>query len=349
MDEGSGVVWESPCEWCGWVGRFDKLGSRQPGLPSSEDSTVVAASVDEGVASRAVLLVQQAAAGAVLAVIDEARSSRVEETGVRWLVGVPEWMIRDCLLQTYPTSTSPPSSLPPEAELQISDSDISAHPKVTDAVRKNATRTMAVDDLPSIALPGNVLGPLSKYAPGPGTHVYDGNVVSSLMGRVAVTAPVKPVGPAKRLNKLTAPVTEELAIVSVARHGHKREVLPDVNNVVLARVVRLMPKQAIVVIQQVGETVLQTEWQGVIRVQDVRATEKDKTKIYESFKPGDIVRAQVISLGDQANYYLSTASNELGVIMATSETGNDMLPISWKEYKDPETGISEPRKVAKPS
>ena len=66
-------------------------------------------------------------------------------------------------------------------------------------------------------------------------------------------------------------------------------------NVVLARVVRLMPKQAIVVIQQVGATVLQTEWQGVIRVQDVRATEKDKVKMYESFKPGDVVRAQVVS------------------------------------------------------
>lgn len=55
-----------------------------------------------------------------------------------------------------------------------------------------------------------------------------------------------------------------------------------------------------------------------------------------------------ISLGDQANYYLSTASNELGVIMATSEAGNPMYPVSWKEYKDPETGMSEPRKVAKP-
>lgn len=55
-----------------------------------------------------------------------------------------------------------------------------------------------------------------------------------------------------------------------------------------------------------------------------------------------------ISLGDQSSYYLSTASNELGVIMATSEAGNTMYPVSWKEYKDPETGVSEPRKVAKP-
>lgn len=35
--------------------------------------------------------------------------------------------------------------------------------------------------------------------------------------------------------------------------------------------------------------------------------------------------------------------------MATSEAGNDMVPVSWKEYRDLETGISEPRKVAKPS
>ncbi|KAL2207468.1 exosomal core protein CSL4 [Sarocladium strictum] len=210
---------------------------------------------------------------------------------------------------------------------------------------------MAVHDYPSTALPGRVLGPITKVLPGPGTHVYAGQVVSSLMGQVSVSQPSQPAGPSKRLNKLTTPdaSAQTLPTVSVARHGRRREVLPDVNNVVLARVLRLMSRQAIVTIQQVGETVLQTEWQGVIRVQDVRATEKDKVKIHESFKPGDIVRAQVISLGDQANYYLSTASNELGVIMATSEAGNDMVPISWKEYKDPETGISEPRKVAKPA
>ncbi|OAQ99710.1 hypothetical protein LLEC1_02723 [Akanthomyces lecanii] len=208
---------------------------------------------------------------------------------------------------------------------------------------------MATAEVPNLAIPGSVLGPLTKYAPGAGTHTFEGNVVASLMGNVTVTPPAKTPGPAKRLNKITAPTSEELSTITVARHGRKREILPDVNNIVLARVVRLMPKQAIVVIQQVADTVLQTEWQGVIRVQDVRATEKDKVKIYESFKPGDIVRAQVISLGDQANYYLSTASNELGVIMATSEAGNDMVPVSWKDFKDPETGASELRKVAKPS
>lgn len=35
--------------------------------------------------------------------------------------------------------------------------------------------------------------------------------------------------------------------------------------------------------------------------------------------------------------------------MVTSEAGNDMVPISWKEFKDPESGINELRKVAKPA
>jgi len=31
-------------------------------------------------------------------------------------------------------------------------------------------------------------------------------------------------------------------------------------------------------------------------VQDVRATEKDRVKIYSSFRPGDIVRAEVVDI-----------------------------------------------------
>lgn len=181
---------------------------------------------------------------------------------------------------------------------------------------------MALDETPPIAMPGKVLGPVTKFAPGPGTHVYEGNVVSSLLGKVTVTQPAKAAGPAKRLNKITAPTAEELATVSVSRHGRKREVLPDVDNIVLARVLRLMPKQAIVVIQQVGDTVLETEWQGVIRLQDVRATEKDKVKMHESFKPGDVVRAQVVS------FYTCLEGGGLWLIDARSPSVTKQTTIS---------------------
>ncbi|KAI5924373.1 hypothetical protein F4810DRAFT_665224 [Camillea tinctor] len=205
----------------------------------------------------------------------------------------------------------------------------------------------------TIAVPGQLLGPASKYVAGPGTHIHEANLYSSLLGSISVTEPAPAPPPAKRLHRIaalhqtSAPAPTPTISVSRAAAG-RREVLPEVNNVVLCRVTRITPRQATVAILVVGDAVLEAEWQGVVRAQDVRATEKDRVKIYESFRPGDIVRAQVISLGDQANYYLSTAKNELGVIMATSEAGNTMFPVSWKEYKDPETGLSESRKVAKP-
>lgn len=161
---------------------------------------------------------------------------------------------------------------------------------------------MATTGIPTSAVPGKVLGPSAVYHSGPGTHIYDGQVVSSLLGAVTVreaagskSSTAAP-GPAKRLTRLAGVLNKgEKATITVSRHaGKKHETLPDVGSTVLCRVVRLMPRQAIVSIQQVGETVLQTEWQGVIRTQDVRATEKDKIKIHESFKPGDIVKATVV-------------------------------------------------------
>lgn len=140
-----------------------------------------------------------------------------------------------------------------------------------------------------------------------------------------------------------------------------------------------MVRQIHVAILVVDENVCADEWAGVVRKEDVRATEKEKVVVGDSFRVGDVIRGEVvrqlvgfrsakeqrsalpvpdrlklirdssqISLGDQTNYYLTTARNELGVIMAESEEGNTMYPISWKEFRDPVTGENESRKVAKP-
>lgn len=123
------------------------------------------------------------------------------------------------------------------------------------------------------------------------------------------------------------------------------------------------------------------EFTGVIRVQDVRATEKDKVKIADCFRGGDVVKGVVvsicnsavyalallllqISLGDARSYYITTARNDLGVIFATSEagmsyspgfrqtlmlrTGATMEPVSWQEMRCPRTGKIEKRKCGKP-
>lgn len=162
---------------------------------------------------------------------------------------------------------------------------------------------------PRLAIPGQPLGPASRYRPGPGTHLHGSHLYASLLGHVRITAPARAPGPVKRLTKITPiPTPAELPTISVLppstistgdetgeQRQKRREVLPEVGNVVLCRVLRITPRQAVVTILVCGETVLEAEWQGLIRVQDVRATEKDKVKIYESFRPGDIVRAEVVS------------------------------------------------------
>ncbi|SCU90081.1 LADA_0F01684g1_1 [Lachancea dasiensis] len=94
-----------------------------------------------------------------------------------------------------------------------------------------------------------------------------------------------------------------------------------------------------------GET-----FRGIISARDVRATDRDKVKIMESFRPGDIVRAQVISLGDGSNYHLSTAKNDLGVVFARAFNGAGglMYAIDWQTMVAPSTGSMELRKCAKP-
>lgn len=57
------------------------------------------------------------------------------------------------------------------------------------------------------------------------------------------------------------------------------------------------------------------------RKQDVRLTEVDSVDVTKCFRPGDVVIAEIISLGDARTYYLSVARNDLGVVYATSTAG----------------------------
>ena len=52
-------------------------------------------------------------------------------------------------------------------------------------------------------------------------------------------------------------------------------------------------------------------------------------------------------MGDAHSYVLSTAENELGVVIAYSEEGVPMIPVGWQEMQCPKTYVKEMRKVAK--
>jgi len=134
--------------------------------------------------------------------------------------------------------------------------------------------------------------------------------------------------------------------------GNLQTVLCDaalkVGDVVLSRVTHIMSNQVSCDIIAVDDMQLRTSARGVIRREDVRQTETDQASLLECFRPGDIVRAAIVSLGDSRQYFLSTADQDGGVRFAMSIDGNVMQPVSWQQMRDPVSGLLEPRKVAVP-
>ena len=138
------------------------------------------------------------------------------------------------------------------------------------------------------------------------------------------------------------------AVVVVVERDGARVVVPRVGDEVFGRVSRVGERQAHVDVVAVnGRAPTGGDFMGVIRKQDVRATEIDKVELEGCFRAGDVVRAKVLSLGDARSFYLTTASDELGVVQARHRASREvMLPISWTEVQCPVTGEIEDRKVA---
>lgn len=211
----------------------------------------------------------------------------------------------------------------------------------------------------TFAVPGQVLGTLSSHTPGVGTHVVDNSIYASLLGSINIT-------PAStKSTKSSISILRPQAGVSGSSSSGSTNELPKVGSKVLLRILRVQrlsascsilstlspsetPQQPVIT-QYSSMTNDDLQPQAILRKEDVRAYEKDRVVMNESFRVGDIVKAVVISLGDERNYYVSTAGDEYGVVIARSEAGHPMTALSWREMRDVVTGRSETRKVAKPT
>ncbi|MCO5568329.1 hypothetical protein L7F22_022028 [Adiantum nelumboides] len=181
--------------------------------------------------------------------------------------------------------------------------------------------------------PGELLGRASEYTSGRGTYVWNNKIYSSVVGVERVSQP--PPFPQDK-----SPVIE---VIGEKQHG----AVPEPGLVITGKVGKVMAKSALVDIVCVGSRAVKEKFSGILRQQDVRVTEIDKVEMYNCFRPGDIIKAEVLSLGDARSYVLTTAKNELGVVSATSVAGAKMVPVSWQEMMCPLTNQKEPRKVAK--
>lgn len=196
----------------------------------------------------------------------------------------------------------------------------------------------------SFVVPGQALGSEIDFQSGDGTFLRDGLVFSSLAGKVSFVAAQPSTSeeeaPSANANKPFAQVINANA---------KPTVVPKEKSVVLAQVVKITPRFAQVAIVSVDEVTLTEYFPGTIRVNDIQVVQGEVVEVYKSFRPGDLIRAEVLSLGDSRTYYLTTAKPEYGVVLAKSIAGHTMEAISNKLMQCPKTKLKEYRKVAKTS
>lgn len=182
-------------------------------------------------------------------------------------------------------------------------------------------------------LPGAILGLLSDYNSGPGTHCVDESICASLAGVVSI---------------------DDDKTIQV-KHWRRRTatgaaLVPQVGSIVSGKITRITVSQANVDIICCGDVVLPQPAQGVIRVEDVFPGDVDHTAVQMSncFRPGDVVKARLTSIGDSKQYWLSTAEPTLGVAWARGSDGDVLLPVAWDGLLSPATGAKQPRKAARP-
>lgn len=182
--------------------------------------------------------------------------------------------------------------------------------------------------------PGEQVGDSETHQAGHGVCEENGRLRATLVGRLVED----------KANVAKAKPTLRVASV---KYSEGAPPLPEIGSRVTTKVTTVTPRAAHVEILVVDGRPLKELFKGTIRQQDVRRTEIDKVEIYKCFSPGDVVLAEVLSLGDRHSYFLTTAKNELGVIYAKSRSGVPMIPANWQEMECPATKTRELRKVAK--
>jgi exosome complex component CSL4 len=179
-------------------------------------------------------------------------------------------------------------------------------------------------------VPGDRLGSLRQVQPGMGTYARGGNVYATTVG--------------------TLELDDENKVVYILPTKPTMEVFR-VGQLVLGQIQRVVLQQAVVEIiaaEGIG-LVTQQSAEGQIHREDIRTGATEEIQIHEAFRPGDIVIAKIISMGDARRFTLTTAEVELGVFRSLSKaTGKPMVAVSSKEVECPETKVREPRKCAKP-
>ncbi len=172
-----------------------------------------------------------------------------------------------------------------------------------------------------LVLPGERLGVIEEFIPDSGTYVKDGVIYSKIVGRALMDL----------LNK-------RVSVYPVVNGA----MVPKVGTVVTGQVGNAQSDNVLVRIFKVGSKKITGVFTGILHVSDV--SDRYINSMNEVCKPGDIIRAKVISDKNQI-YHLATQDKNLGALYAFCSRCGNLLELQRHEMRCTRCGNIEKRKT----
>jgi len=173
-----------------------------------------------------------------------------------------------------------------------------------------------------LVVPGERLGVIEEFIPDSGTYVKDGVIYSKIVGRALLDL----------LNK-------RVSVYPLV----KGELFPKVSSVIVGQIGNAQSDNVLVRIFKLENKSLSGEFSGILHVSDV--SDRYIDQMSDVCKPGDIVRAKVIS-GKNRIFHLSTNDKNLGIVYAFCSRCGTLLEPQRYELRCPKCGNTENRKMA---
>ncbi|WP_297535880.1 exosome complex RNA-binding protein Csl4 [Thermococcus sp.] len=177
-----------------------------------------------------------------------------------------------------------------------------------------------------LVLPGDYLGVIEEFMPGEGVREENGELYATRAGRVRINP--------EKMEISVEPVTDTPP-------------LPQVGDIVLARVIEVKPQAVIVQLLQIegreNDREIATSKLAGIHISQVK--EGFVEDITKEFKIGDVVRAKVIS-NEKSPIQLSTREKDLGVVYALCSRCRTPLIRRGDKLICPRCGNVETRKLS---
>jgi exosome complex component CSL4 len=173
-----------------------------------------------------------------------------------------------------------------------------------------------------LVLPGERLGVIEEFTPDAGTYEKNGVIYSKIVGRALCDLQNRRVS--------VYPVVKEV-------------VVPKVGTIIIGQIGNAQSDNVLVRIFRIGKKTLSGNFGGILHVSDV--SDRYVDAMSDVVKPGDIVRAKVISAKNQI-FHLSTNDRTLGIIHAFCSRDGTLLTQDRYDLKCPKCGSIERRKIA---